>query len=204
MFIKGLNEIYREQFATKEEFLKKLVSVLLDGFERHYGSGYSYMYRNQKKYDLVEHWSGNLQGITPKQIKIGAEKWSAEFPPNVPQFRKICLGLPFISPQGAYFEAVEGLRARERGEFGEWRHPSIYFAAAEMKTDLLTKTWKENGEAWKYVLDKHIEKKHEEIPPPRQSTKILEKERSRSDEETILARENIKKIAEMLNIRSHI
>lgn len=77
------------------------------------------------------YWSEQLAGYTAAEIACGLDALSKrEWPPTLPEFKRLCR--PPLDPQAAYYEALEGVQARERGERGIWSHPAIYWAAVKV------------------------------------------------------------------------
>jgi hypothetical protein len=96
-----------------------------------YGKRYTDLWAVTKPDAWKAYWSEQLAGFTAAEIKRGMDALDGrEWPPTLPEFKRLCR--PPIDPQAAYYEALEGVQARERGERGEWSHPAIFWAAVKV------------------------------------------------------------------------
>ncbi|HYD58936.1 MAG TPA: hypothetical protein VEC35_01180 [Noviherbaspirillum sp.] len=80
--------------------------------------------------NMKQVWAQKIRenGMTFADIKRGLKACDkAQFPPTWSEFLEMCK--PRLDPLAAYYEAVNGVTARDRGEVGEWSHPAIFFAA---------------------------------------------------------------------------
>jgi hypothetical protein len=115
---------------------------------------------------LIGHWAQQLGSYTTAELKRGfAALETKDWPPSLPEFKKLCR--PPIDSASAYYEAIEGLQRRERGEVGTWSHPAIFWAAASMTYDLLNMTFAAMQKRWDAALIAQMEKgQWESIPKP--------------------------------------
>jgi hypothetical protein len=114
-----------------------------------------------------QHWEFAIQKLTQEQFERGMNLLETlDLPPTLPQFLHLCK--PPIDPQAAYFEAVEGIAAREHGELGHWSDPAIYWATASIGAfDIKTHPYAQISERWSKALMEAQAQPHEDsIPLP--------------------------------------
>jgi hypothetical protein len=102
-------------------------------------------------------WRENIaaHGLTRSQVARGlAACEHLKFPPSWAEFLECCEPAP--DPVAAYQEAVAGLEARGKGEMGEWSHPAVYWAAAELRAELMTQTYGAVKERWMAAFKRQI------------------------------------------------
>jgi hypothetical protein len=107
------------------------------------------------------------EGITPRDIKAGLKACRAkhDWPPSCSEFIKACR--PALNSVNAYYEALEGLLARDKGEVGVWSHPAVFWASSALSFDLKNKTFSQVKSRWEKALDDEMKKGDwEEIPKP--------------------------------------
>lgn len=108
------------------------------------------------------------ESITPDQIKAGLKacRTKYEWPPSCAEFIKACK--PVVDPLTAYYEALSGMRERERGEIGKWSHPAVFWAAVEVSAfDLKSQTYSQIKQRWESAFGEHMAKQEwPDIPQP--------------------------------------
>ena len=112
-------------------------------------------------------WGIALGKMTSEQIRRGIVLMeTCDLPPTLPQFIKLCK--PVLDPQAAYFEAVAGITAREKGKMGEWSDPAIYWATTLIGAfDLRTQSYAQIRRRWKKALsDAKTHPNAKSIPAP--------------------------------------
>ena len=112
-------------------------------------------------------WGIALGKMTSEQIRRGIVLMeTCDLPPTLPQFIKLCK--PVLDPQAAYFEAVAGITAREKGKMGEWSDPAIYWATTVIGAfDLRTQSYAQIRRRWKKALsDAQTHPNAKSIPAP--------------------------------------
>ncbi|HXA48560.1 MAG TPA: replication protein P [Burkholderiaceae bacterium] len=92
------------------------------------------------------------EGISPEDVKRGLKVCRSRYdwPPSCAEFIKACKMI--VEPLVGYYEAVEGVQARQRGEHGKWSHPAIYWAAMPLAFDLATQTYSHMRARWEQSL----------------------------------------------------
>lgn len=115
---------------------------------------------------LIAHWSRELAGYLPAELKRGYEALAGrDWPPSLPEFKRMCR--PAVDGLVAYYEAVEGVRARERGEMGTWSHPAIFWASVKLAFDLKSLSYSSIKDRWEVALSTEMDKgQWAEIPQP--------------------------------------
>ncbi len=154
------------QFSCRDEYLKTILVEFFDCLSLEYGNKYEAQWNNVKQCDVINHWCKSLAGYTAAEIKKAIILWDGDWPPTLPEFKKLCGKKMNLSLVQAYHQALDGLAERDRGGFGKWDHPAIFHAAAEMRHDLKNKEWKDLKDRWEHTLAKHLSRDNLEIPPP--------------------------------------
>jgi hypothetical protein len=127
-------------------------------------------FTNQQAIDnWAESWveAFEEEGITPNDVKVGLRECRRRFawPPSCAEFIQACR--PHVDPMRAYYEAVAGLEARGKGEFGTWSHPAIFWAAWSMRRELREQTFSAVKVRWETALQQQLDKAElAEIPEP--------------------------------------
>lgn len=117
---------------------------------------------NQQAIDnWCESWAEAFEeeGITPNDVKAGLKACRSRYdwPPSCAEFIKACK--PSVDSLAAYYEAVNGMSARERGEMGEWGHPAVFWAAVQVSAfDLLNQTYASVKTRWEKALQEQMDK----------------------------------------------
>lgn len=132
-----------------------------------YGNKFTDMWRDQDISVVKKVWYEELAKLTRDEIAKGANAlMNQEWPPTLPQFIKLCR--PNIDFVAAYYEAVNGVVARERGEIGEWSHPAIFWASVKVGAfDLKNHSYSNIKGQWEKALEAELGKgQWEDIPKP--------------------------------------
>jgi hypothetical protein len=146
--------------------LRELVTQLLDSMFFDFGSKFTQKWGGLNPEKLVIHWCHELRGFTAKEIKRGieAQKELPE-PPDLRQFKKLCR--PPLDSTVAYYEAIAGLEARNKGEVGVWSHPAIFWACMPISFDLTHQTFSAMKTRWEKALSDQLAKEEwTAIPKP--------------------------------------
>lgn len=116
------------------------------------------------------------EGITFDEIKRGIVTCRKQYDwaPSLPEFIKACR--PALDYEVAYHEAVKqmGIRYRqlrpdklkpgEQQVHDQWSHPAVFWAAAELGTDLTDYSYPQVKLRWKNALDGALAKPKGEVP----------------------------------------
>lgn len=116
---------------------------------------------------LTAHWAREMASYTPAEIKRGlAALELRDWPPTLPEFKKMCR--PPVDTTAAYYEAVNGVQERERGNVGKWSHPAIFWASVQIGAfDLKNVSYSQIKDRWEKALQDEMEKgQWEAIPQP--------------------------------------
>lgn len=107
---------------------------------------------------LQAHWAAKLAIYSPAELKRGIDALEKlTFAPTLPEFQRLCR--PPIDPLAAYYEAVQGVTAREMGEIGQWSHPAIFWASVAIGAhDLKASTYSAISKRWEAALQAEIDK----------------------------------------------
>lgn len=155
-----------KSLTSTEALPESWIERLLDKMLLSYGKKFLDQWGGVDTDKLVRHWSEELASYTREELGRGyAALESQEWPPTLPAFKKLCR--PGIDSAAAYQEAVEGCRARERGEIGNWSHPAIYWASAAMAYDLKQLAYNVIAKRWETALQAEMSKgEWSAIPAP--------------------------------------
>lgn len=132
-----------------------------------YGKRYTDLWAATDAKAWVSYWAQQLAGFTADELKRGLDALDhCQWPPTLPEFKRLCR--PPIDPQAAFYEAVEGVQARERGERGTWSHPAIYWAAVKVGAfDLKNCGYGQIQKRWESALQAIFDAgEYEPIPEP--------------------------------------
>jgi len=114
---------------------------------------------------IREQWAAGLSGFTSGELQRGLKECrTRKFVPNVGEFASFCR--PALDPEYAWYEAQDGLRARERGEPGVWSHPAVWRAAKAMSYDLRNSSFKQLRVRWSRLLTQEFERGWGDDVPP--------------------------------------
>lgn len=160
-----MNNVTRLSTSTSplpESWIEKMFDkMLLD-----YGKKFTDQWAGSDPDKLIRHWAHEMASYTGPEISRGlAAMESRDWPPSLPEFKKMCR--PPVDEMAAYYEALAGLQAREKGEIGSWSHPAIFWAAAKMTFDLKNQTYSQCKPRWERVLQEQMDKSEwHAIPAP--------------------------------------
>lgn len=100
-----------------------------------------------------------MNTLSNEEMARGVEKMrTLDWPPSLPEFMRLCK--PSVDPIIAYYEAVNGVQAREQGEMGEWSHPAIFWASVKVGAfDLKNQSYSQIKARWEKALSDEMEKK---------------------------------------------
>jgi hypothetical protein len=147
-----------------------LIDHLFNRLDGAYPGKWRQNFKNQQAIDnWAESWveAFEEEGITPHDVKVGLRECRRRFgwPPSVAEFMQACR--PTLDPIKAYYEAVAGLEARGKGEFGTWSHPAVFWAAWSMRKELREQAFSAVRPRWETVLQQQLDKDTlEPIPEP--------------------------------------
>jgi hypothetical protein len=142
------------------------IERLLDKMLLDYGKKFTDQWGGIDPDKLIAHWSRELAGYLPAELRRGYEALAGrDWPPSLPEFKRMCR--PAVDGLVAYYEAVEGVRARERGEMGTWSHPAIFWASVKLAFDLKSLSYSSIKDRWEVALATEMDKgQWAEIPQP--------------------------------------
>jgi hypothetical protein len=120
------------QLSTSTEPLSTAwIERLFDRMISLYGNKFLDMWRDIDLHSVKQTWANELGKLSRDDVARGANALSQqEWPPTLPQFISLCKVK--INALSGYYEAINGLAARERGEIGEWSHPAIFWASVKV------------------------------------------------------------------------
>ncbi len=123
-----------------------------------YGSKFKLMWGDSDINHVKAVWTQELSKLSRDEIAKGANSLvNQEYCPTLPQFIKLCR--TDIDSVAAYYEALNGVIAREKGEMGEWSHPAIFWASVKIGSfDLKNQTYSNIKARWERALDEEINK----------------------------------------------
>jgi len=134
------------------------VESLFARMEAMYGAKFLDMWRGTDANLVKQLWADEMGKLSTEDLKRGyAALITRDWPPSLPEYVKMCK--PSIDPLVAYYEAVNGIQAREKGERGSWSHPAIFWAAIKVSAhDLKHQAYSQIKIRWEKALQDEMEK----------------------------------------------
>lgn len=127
------------------------VEKLLHQMLLSYGKKFTDQWAATSTDELIAFWGEQLAGYSGAELKRGVDALATrDWPPTLPEFKRMCR--PPIDAVKAYYEAVNGVQARVRGEHGTWSHPAIFWAAMPMAAELREQTYSTVKARWETAL----------------------------------------------------
>lgn len=167
--------------ALPEAWVERLFERMLLEYGKRFGDQWAQADMDK----LIAHWATELAGYSGPELKRGVDALATrDWPPTLPEFKRMCR--PPVDAVKAYYEAVNGVQTRVRGEHGTWSHPAIFWAAMPMAAELREQTYSAVKARWEAALADQLGRgEWEEIPRPAlaltspgQSTTSTEKARA--------------------------
>jgi hypothetical protein len=152
---------------TPQPLPERWIEKMFDKMLLDYGKKFTDQWGGADTGALIAHWSREMASYTGPEIKRGlAAMEGRDWPPTLPEFKKLCR--PPVDPLVSYYQAVEGMSARERGEVGRWTHPAIFWAAVAVGAyDLKHQSYSQMKARWELALQDQMEKgEWEAVPQP--------------------------------------
>lgn len=134
------------------------IDALFAKMSTYYGNKFADMWRDGNMQAIKAVWAQECLKLSREEFTRGANALLAqEWPPTLPQFIKLCR--PAIDAVAAYYEAVNGVIAREHGNIGEWSHPAIFWASVKIGAfDLKHQTYSAIKGRWEGALNEELSK----------------------------------------------
>lgn len=156
------------QLSTSTEPISdKWIDALFAKMSLYYGNKFADMWRDSSMQAIKGLWAQELRKLSREDFTRGANAlMTQEWPPTLPQFIKLCK--PSVDAVAAYYEAVNGVVAREHGNVGEWSHPAIFWASVKIGAfDLKHQTYSNIKGRWEAALSEEMTKgAWSDIPEP--------------------------------------
>jgi len=152
--------------SLAEPLPQRWVARIFDRLTAQLGAKVADLYAGVPAENVQAEWSSALAGFAPEEIDRGLRACQTRaFAPTLGEFTRLCR--PGLDPELAWFEAGEGMRARENGEVGEWTHPAVYRAASQFAFELKTATFSQVRRRWEWTLQREFAKGWgESVPAP--------------------------------------
>lgn len=135
---------------------------IIDRLQSRYGRKFIELYESVPRDVLLQTWQRDLTGFSDQAIERGLDACKLRvFPPTLPEFLSLCADR--IDPAQAFYEALENIRLRERGEHPIYSHPAIFWAAAKIGAfDMRNGVYGARGSAitgrWNAALEAELSK----------------------------------------------
>lgn len=118
---------------------------------------------------VQQEWAMGLAGFRRRELQRGIEALRGRrFAPVLGEFALLCR--PAMDPEYAWYEAQDGLRARDRGEMGVWSHPAVWRAAiamGEVGVNVRNGTFLHARKRWEMNLNRQLAAGWgDEVPEP--------------------------------------
>lgn len=143
------------------------VESLFARMEAMYGAKFLDMWRGTDISLVKQMWADEMGKLSADDLKRGyAALMTRDWPPSLPEYVKMCK--PTVDPTVAYYEAINGVHARERGEAGSWSHPAIFWASIQVSAyDLKHQSYSQIKQRWEKALQDEMDKgQWEPVPEP--------------------------------------
>ena len=137
---------------------EKWIDALFAKLHSFYGTRFLDMWRGNDLQTVKAVWTQELSKLSRDEVAKGANALvNQEYCPTLPQFISLCRTK--IDSVVAYYEAINGVVAREKGELGEWSHPAIFWASVKIGSfDLKNQTYSNIKARWERALDEEFSK----------------------------------------------
>lgn len=134
------------------------VESLFARMQAMYGNKFIDMWRDADLPTVKAMWADEMGKLNSEELRRGyGALMTRDWPPTLPEYIRMCK--PSIDPTVAYYEAVNGMQARERGEHGKWSHPAIFWAAVKVSAyDLKHIGFSQIKTRWEKALSDEMEK----------------------------------------------
>ncbi|MBX9901446.1 MAG: hypothetical protein K2Y28_11750 [Burkholderiaceae bacterium] len=162
------------QFSKWFELHPKLGISMMDHLYNRLDGAYPHKWRsNFKDETAIDNWriswaeSFEEEKISLQEVANGLKVCRTKFdwPPSCAEFIKACR--PVADSMKAYYEAVNGVQARAKGEMGIWSHPAIYWAAMPLSFDLGNQTYSQIKIRWEAAYNEQMDRgEWADIPQP--------------------------------------
>jgi hypothetical protein len=153
--------------TSRQAIPSSWVERLFDRMLLTYGKKFTDQWGGADPDKLIAHWAQELGGFSNEEIKRGYDHLEArDWPPTLPEFKKMCR--PPLDATLAYYEAMTGIQARDRGEVGVWSHPAVYWAMVKIGAyDMLNFPYSQVRTRWESIFADEMEKgAWADIPKP--------------------------------------
>lgn len=155
----------RDSFDMPEALPKARVARVFDRLSGQLGTKMAALYDGVPPAVVQAEWAAGLACFHVSEIERGIKACSERsFAPVLGEFLRMCR--PALDPEWAFYEAADGLRQRDAGEFGKWSHPAVWRAAGRMSMEVHAGDWKAHRARWTYTLRAEFDVGWSDIPAP--------------------------------------
>jgi|ERR1051326_1208638 hypothetical protein len=165
------SSILRQAVPIKFNDHYDFVGKLLGKLKKDYGKRFTDQWKDFSDQQIADNWLEALYDYSIYELMTGyVGLRDKDWPPSIPEFLNLCRTK--IDYEKAYWEALGGIQARQRGEVGTWSHPAIFFASTGLYHDILNLPYDKLKSRWEMALDRELSKNNwPNIPvPPKQIT----------------------------------
>ncbi len=139
--------------AIPQAWIEKLFDEML----LTYGKKFSDQWGGIDPRRMKIHWARKLAKLTNEEMTRGVTAMrTKDWPPTLNEFLSMCK--PPIDPIHAYYEAVEGLADRDRGNIGKWSHRAIFWTASRLAFELKGQSFSAVKPRWEKALSDEMAK----------------------------------------------
>lgn len=146
------------QLMQSNEIPETWIDALFVKMANFYGSKFKLMWGEADIANVKSVWWQELSKLNRDEIVKGANALiNQEYCPTLPQFIKLCR--PAIDFTAAYYEALNGVLAREKGEMGNWSNPAIFWASTKIGAfDFKNQSYSTIKARWEKALGDELSK----------------------------------------------
>lgn len=178
------------------------VESLFARMQAMYGNKFLDMWRGTDAEMVKQMWADEMGKLSAEDLKRGFNALiSRDWPPSLPEYVRMCK--PSVDPTVAYYEALNGVQARERGEVGSWSHPAIFWASVAVSAyDLKHQSFSQIKARWEKALQDEMDKGQWAAVPqpllalPEPGKSAMSREHANKMVQELQATETIKKAAD--------
>lgn len=140
--------------VAKQEVMARLFKRLI----AFYGTKFADAFSGLSLDAVQEVWAEELGGYSLDEINAGVNACrQLKWPPTLPEFLNFCR--PPLSPEAAYFEAVNNMGLRATGHSPAYSHPAVFWAAQEIGWwDMKNTPQRFIAARWNECLQRHLAK----------------------------------------------
>jgi hypothetical protein len=114
-----------------------------------------------QEHAMAREWARGLAGLEKADIESGLERWQGDWPPALPEFRKICEGADAPPSADEAWNIVCNARGAAGSLMQRYKHAAVLAAATDKRIsvrifNMMQLPASSAIRAWKQVYDEHV------------------------------------------------